>query len=99
MVLVAAVGVTVVVIVGVAVGVTMGGTAGTIVAIIEGAIVGVIWWKKQSGEEEDYKIHMTEFCLYSRFAYSLAYFKPKSDISPTLKKSDICVSTLCQSDV
>ena len=69
MVLVAAVGVTVMVIVGVAVGVTMGGTAGTIVAIIEGAIVGVIWWKKQSGEEGDYKIHrilpILPFCLLS----------------------------------
>ena len=86
-VLVATVGVTVMVIVGVAVGVTMGGTAGTIVAIIEGAIVGVIWWNKQSGEEGDYKIHMIEFCLYSFFAYSnSAYFKPKSGVSPTLYK-------------
>ena len=93
MVLVAAVGVTVMVIVGVAVGVTMGGTAGTIVAIIEGAIVGVIWWNKQSSEEGDYKIHMIEFYLYSLFAYSnSAYFKWRFTHS-------LSVSTLCQSDV
>ena len=70
---------------GVIVGVTVGGTAGTIVAVIEGAIVGVIWWNKRSGEEGDYKTHMIEFCLYSRFAYSnSAYFKPKSGVSNTL---------------
>ena len=77
---VAALGVTVMVIVGVIVGVTVGGTAGTIVAVIEGAIVGVIWWNKRSGEEGDYKIHMIEFCLYSNSVYC----KPKSGILPTL---------------
>ena len=89
---VAALGVTVMVIVGVIVGASVGGTAGTIVggtagtivAVIEGAIVGVIWWNKRSGEEGDCKIHMIEFCLYSRFAYSnSAYFEPKSGVSPT----------------
>ena len=81
---VAALGVTVMVIVGVIVGASVGVTAGIIVAVIEGAIVGVIWWNKRSGEEGDRKIHMIELCLYSRFAYSnSAYFEPKSGVSPT----------------